>query len=175
MGKQPARWAGRAILLVNLEQSGLLTARCEFKPVAGDWVVWWGWRSKNPIGAAARAGPPAVAMAAPKAAIPYQPARPRDLAFPELSFRPEPPGATEPEVARVRDLLAAAGRPTGNLGRDVEKVKKRRVGELGTLTPQGKHTDELFEAPRRHGTRPGSGRHEWVATERVLRIMHEEL
>ena len=35
--------------------------------------------------------------------------------------------------------------------------------------------DELFEAPRATGQQPRGGRDEWVATERVLKIIHSHL
>ena len=63
----------------------------------------------------------------------------------------------------------------GNIGRSIGHVMRRRGDELGNWTPGGRHTDEVFEASRRSGLRPGSGRPEWVATQRVMRIIHAEL
>ena len=77
-------------------------------------------------------------------------------------------------VAPVGKLLEATGRPQGNPGRDIAKVKRARA-DLGTDTPEGKHTDELFEAPRATGQKPRGGKQEWVATERVLKIIHAQL
>ena len=181
----PEKWGGRAILLVTLEPNGRLTSRCEFKPTQGEWEVWWGWksarlandlvsrvRSLNAPVAKAKAAPKAVPKAAPKAKQ-----KPRDQPFPILAYRREPPGQGNPLVAKVADLFDATDpkRSATNLGRSLGTVKRRRADELGTWTPNATHTDELFEVPRRHGLRPGSGRPEWVATQRIMRIIHAEI
>ena len=89
----------------------------------------------------------------------------------------EPPGVRNPLVGTVQRLFNGTDpkRPIGNIGRSIGDAKRRRGDELGNWTSGGRHTDELFEAPRRSGLRPGSGRPEWVATQRVMRIIHAEL
>ena len=47
MQNNPGKWGGRAILLVNLEETGRLTSRCEVHLTQGSWEVWWGWRSSR--------------------------------------------------------------------------------------------------------------------------------
>ena len=185
--QNPGKWGGRAILLVNLEENQRLTSRCECKLMQGSWEAWWGWRSSSLAArpkakakaTAAPPPPPPVAVAPrPKAkAVPKAMGKPRDQPFPALSYRREPPGAGNPLVATVQSLFNGTDpkRPIGNIGRSIGDVKRRRRDELGNWTPGGKHTDELFEAPRRSGLRPGSGRPEWVATQRVMRIIHAEL
>ena len=97
----------------------------------------------------------------------------RDMPFPALTYRREPAG-TGLRVAPVKRLLELTGRPVGNPGRDIAGVKRART-DLGMDTPKGKHTDELFEAPRATGRKPRGGCNEWVATERVLKIIHSHL
>ena len=71
-------------------------------------------------------------------------------------------------------MMEKTERSTEHPGRDIRKVKRHR-DDMGIETPLGTHTDELFEAPRRNGCKPGTGRPEWVATERVLKILHAHL
>ena len=188
----PGKWGGRAILLVNLEENGRLTSRCECNLTQGSWEAWWGWKSSRLATELASRGRASNVVPVPKAkaaaaagggalprakAAPKAKPKPRDQPFPALSFRREPPGAGNPLVGRVQDLFNATDpkRSSSNIGRSVGTVKRRRTEELGTWTPEATHTDELFEAPRRHGPRPGSGRPEWLATQRVMRIIHAEL
>ena len=77
-------------------------------------------------------------------------------------------------MCAVSALLEKTERSTEHPGRDIKKVKCNR-DDMGFETPSGAHTDELFEAPRRGGNKPGTGRPEWVATERVLKILHAHL
>ena len=72
-------------------------------------------------------------------------------------------------VARAVQLMEEMRRSTQHPGRDVLDLKRGRQ-DLGTDTPQGRHTSEIFEAPRR-GKKRG-GKPEWVATERVMKILH---
>ena len=151
----------------------------------GVWEAWWGWKSSHlaapsvaPVPKATLSAPTAVSVRpkakdSPKA---HATVEPRSHAFPALSYRREPPGQEHPMVARVQDLFNATSpkRSSSNIGRSIGVVKQRRLNELGTWTPGGKHTDELSEAPRRNGLRPGSRRPEWIATSRVTRIIHAE-
>lgn len=47
MQNNPGKWGGRAILLLNLEETGRLTSRCEVHLTRGSWEVRWGWRSSR--------------------------------------------------------------------------------------------------------------------------------
>jgi hypothetical protein len=172
---KPTKWRGRLILMVFVDDSNGITSRAELKPIDGDWLVLWGWRSartaaERTTGATSRPGDRSEGQQSNKAA-PAR-ARKRDLPFPAsaLPYR----RVEGVRVAPVSKLLEATGRPLGNPGRDIAKVKRART-DLGTDTPGGKHTDELFEAPRATRQKPGGGREEWVATERVLKILHGQL
>ena len=66
-------------------------------------------------------------------------------------------------------MEAIPNKSTQHSGRDIQDLKRGRF-DMGTDTPLGRHTAELFEAPRR-GKKRG-GKPEWVATERVMKILH---
>ena len=173
--KPRANWYGRMIILVFVDQSRAITSRAELKPANGsDWQAIWGWRSRRlddepaPRRAAASSPPTRAMAAAPKPKARAVPLRGRDLPFPTLAFRTE----QGRRVAPVNELLTQTKRAAGHPGRSAKAVKWART-DLGTDTPQGLHTDELFEAPRKSGKR--GGRPEWVGTARVLRLLHAEL
>ena len=147
----------------------------------GAWEAWWGWKSSHlaapsvaPVPKATLSASTAVSVRPkandfPKA---HATVEPRSHAFPALSYRREPPGQENPMGTRAQDLPNATSpqRSSSNIGRSIGVVKQRRLNELGTWTPGGKHTGKLSEAPRRNGLRPGSRRPEWIATSRVTRM-----
>ena len=172
---KPRKWRGRLILMVFVDGSNGITSRAELQPIDGDWLVLWGWRSartaaERATGTTNRSDDRSEGRQS-HTVVPAR-ARKRDLPFPASALTYRRVGGVR--VAPVGKLLEATGRPLANPGRDIAKVKRART-DLGTDTPGGKHTDELFEAPRATSQKPRGGREEWVGTERVLKIIHGHL
>ena len=93
--------------------------------------------------------------------------------FPALTYRSEANHwGRRKRVARVADLMTKI-RKLDQLhpGRDIAAVKRRR-GDLGRDTPQGRHTHELFQVAR--GAEKKRGKMEWMASQRVMKFLYDD-